>query len=129
MQRCSSMNERDLTRLRHMRDAGLEVVEFIQGKSRASLDQEKWLVRALSASIAIIGEAASVVSEETRAALPQIPWSDIVGMRHRLIHHYVDINLDRLWEPATEYVPVLLAELEIILPPEPDAGGRESSVS
>ncbi|MBN2437601.1 MAG: DUF86 domain-containing protein [Deltaproteobacteria bacterium] len=27
-----------------------------------------------------------------------MPWDDIVGMRHRLVHAYFDINLDILWK-------------------------------
>jgi len=48
------------------------------------------LVKALE----IVGEAAYQLSEETRAELTTIP--DVIGMRHRLIHAYFDINLDIL---------------------------------
>ncbi|MGE5576055.1 MAG: DUF86 domain-containing protein [Syntrophothermus sp.] len=31
-----------------------------------------------------------------------MPWEDIIGMRHRLVHAYVDINLDILWRTVDE---------------------------
>jgi uncharacterized protein with HEPN domain len=114
------MNERDLLRALHMRDAAREVLDFIRGETRESLDSDKKLVRALMMSIAIIGEAAAHLSEDVRQRMPDIPWPDVTGMRHRLIHGYFEVNLDRLWGTATESVPELLSNLEAILPPEPD---------
>lgn len=114
------MNERDLLRALHMRDAAREVLDFIQGETRESLDGDQKLVRALMMSIAIIGEAAANLSEEVQQQMSSIPWSDVIGMRHRIIHGYFAVNLDRLWDTATESVPELLSALEAILPPEPD---------
>ncbi|WP_332450035.1 HepT-like ribonuclease domain-containing protein [Methanoculleus sp.] len=37
------------------------------------------------------------ISPEFRAAHPEIPWSDIVGMRNILIHHYFGIDRDAVW--------------------------------
>lgn len=53
-------------------------------------------------AIEVIGEAASRVSDETRAANPAIPWSAIVGMRNRLVHGYFDIDTEIVWKTATE---------------------------
>jgi uncharacterized protein with HEPN domain len=41
----------------------------------------------------IIGEAASHVSEPTREAYPEIPWAEMIGMRHRLIHECFRVDL------------------------------------
>lgn len=69
---------------------------------------------ALVRAIEIIGEAASKVSRETRAAAGQIPWRAVTGMRNRLIHVYFDIDADILWVAATVEVPALLAELQAL---------------
>lgn len=52
------------------------------------------------------------------ADVPGIPWDDIIGMRHRLVHAYFDINLDTLWRAAQQDLPELIAALEPFLPPE-----------
>lgn len=41
--------------------------------------------------IQIIGEAARYVSEETQMEHANIPWSDVIGMRHRVVHDYLNI--------------------------------------
>lgn len=106
------MPKGDEARLRHMRDSAHDVVEFSHGRTRADLDSDRKLVLALVKSIEIIGEAAYQVSPATRREIAAIPWDDLVGMRHRLVHAYFDINLDILWRTAVEDVPRLLSLLD-----------------
>ena len=108
------MNEQDKVRLRHMLDAAREAMAFTQNHTRESLDTNQMLVRALSMSIGIIGEAASKISGDTQAAYPDIPWPQIIGMRHRIIHAYFDINLDILWNTVQEDLPELVKALKNI---------------
>jgi uncharacterized protein with HEPN domain len=70
------------------------------------------LVLSLVKEIEIIGEAANKVSQAARRAHPQIPWQDVIGMRHHLIHVYFDIDLDILWDTVTKDLPPLIAGLE-----------------
>ncbi len=112
------MRKGDTVRLRHMLDAAREVLVFAEGKTRNSLDSDRQLVLALVKSIEIIGEAASRVTEESREKFSQIPWTNIIGMRNRLIHAYYDIDLDILWKTAIEDISPLIAELEVIVPSE-----------
>lgn len=109
------MNEQDEVRLRHMLDAAREVQTFVADRTRDDLDDNQMLVRALSMSIGIIGEAASQVSQEFRAANTDIPWPQIIGMRNRIIHAYFEVNLDILWETAADSIPALIVQLDGIL--------------
>jgi uncharacterized protein with HEPN domain len=89
----------------------------------ASIDKELFeteLVHqlAIAKAVELIGEAARRVSEQTRAAHPGIDWVAIVGLRHRIVHDYRNIDLDRLWKIVRDDVPALVAELERIVPPE-----------
>ena len=95
-----------------MHDAAREALEFTRGRVRADLDTDRMLVLAFIKDIEIIGEAAHQVSEETKTQLPEIPWGDIIGMRHRLVHAYFDINLEILWRTLQQDLPPLLVALE-----------------
>jgi len=55
--------------------------------------------------VEIIGEAAHQLPDKTRSSLPDMPWEDIIGMRHRLVHAYFDINLDIVWRTVGEDLP------------------------
>jgi uncharacterized protein with HEPN domain len=72
------------------------------------------LLFALVRAVEIIGEAASRVSEPTRAALPAAPWNQMAAMRNRLIHAYFDVNRDVVWQTAIEEIPALVTVLEAI---------------
>jgi len=55
----------------------------------------------------IIGEASSHLTPELRARHPELPWSDIIGMRHILIHQYFRRNLQTVWRTAVTDLPEL----------------------
>ncbi len=107
--------ENDPIRLRHM----LEWAQITQGltkiESRYSLNRNRMLQLALVRTLQIIGEAANNVTTETRSRYRTVPWPDIIGMRHRLVHVYYAIDLDVIWKTATAHVPALVADLELIL--------------
>ncbi len=47
-----------------------------------------------------------------------MPWEDIIGMRHRWVHAYFDINLDIVWRTVEEDLPAMLSILEARIPPQ-----------
>ena len=109
------MHSNDTIRLRHMLDAAREAVSFAAGKNRGDLDTDRMRVLALVKEIEIIGEAAFKVSQECRQKCPSIPWPDIIGMRHRLIHAYFDVDLDIVWDTVTNELPALITVLQQLL--------------
>ena len=112
------MNERDETRLHDMLDAAIKAREFAAGKTRAMLDTDELLAFALVRALEIVGEAASRVSQDTRSRHPQIRWKEIVGMRNKIIHDYLSVDYEIVWDVVTNDLPDLIRELETIVPPE-----------
>lgn len=112
------MREDDTVRLRHMLDAARQAVQFAQGRMRADLDGDLMLTLSLVKLLEIVGEAASQVTDLGQAQVPEVPWADIIGMRHRLVHAYFDINLDILWQTVQHDLPPLIAALETAISPD-----------
>ena len=106
------MNKHDRTRLLDMLDAARKAQAFAAGRSREDLDSDEMFAFALTRALEIIGEAAARVSQETRADLPQIPWRSIIGMRNKLIHDYLSVDHNIVWDTATIRVPQLTIELK-----------------
>lgn len=109
------MNERDKTRLQDMLDAARTAIKFAQGRTRRDLDQNDLLLFGLVRAVEIVGEAASRVSLETRVQYPGIPWKAIVGTRNKVIHNYVSVDHDILWDTVQVDLPGLIAQLEEIV--------------
>ena len=49
-------------------------------------------------NIQIIGEAANALSDEFKNKHTEVPWKNIIGMRHFIVHQYVDVDLETVWE-------------------------------
>lgn len=68
----------------------------------------------------VIGEASSYLTPELRGRHPELPWSDIIGMRHMLIHQYFRRNLRTIWRTAVTDLPLLerIMQGELVQMPE-----------
>jgi uncharacterized protein with HEPN domain len=100
-----------------MRDHAREALDMAAGRSRADLQSDRQFQLALTRLVEIVGEAAGRVSEHSRGQHRKIPWREIVGMRHRLIHGYDQVDLDILWEVVRKDLRELVAQLDAILGP------------
>ncbi len=86
--------------------------------SRSSARCDENLRLALTHLIQIVGEAARRVSPEFVESHPQIPWSEITGMRNKVVHDYLGVDEDIVWQVATVDLPNLVAALEsLAFPP------------
>ena len=99
------------------------VASKVSGVSRADFDANDDLQLALVYLIQVIGEAANRLTQEQRESHPDVPWRDIIGMRHVVVHDYFRIDLDVVWDTANHGVPDLIAALERILPSKESQGG------
>jgi uncharacterized protein with HEPN domain len=105
----------DRARLEDMIDHARSAIEFVAGRQQRDLETDLMLTMALTRAIEVVSEAAAGVSSEAKANAPDIPWTNIVGMRHRLIHAYADIDRTILWKTATEELPDLVARLQTLI--------------
>ena len=108
--------DHDLTYLWDMRKAALEVMEFMKGVPYTKFTENKMVRYAVERSLLVVGEAANHISEKFQEKHPEIAWAQIVGLRNVLAHEYGEIKVDRIWSAATGSVPLLLQELEKLLP-------------
>jgi uncharacterized protein with HEPN domain len=105
----------DKIKLQHMLEHAKEAVALVRGKEKSDLRKNRLLELATTRLVEIVGEAAVKISAENQAKYPSIPWSQIIGMRNRLIHVYDAVDLDVLWDTLEVDLPSLIAELNIIL--------------
>jgi uncharacterized protein with HEPN domain len=103
-----------------MLDASREAISIARGRTAEEAASDRVLALALVKLIEIIGEAASKVTREFQEAHSEIPWRQITGMRHVLVHDYDRIDFDRVWATIGVDLPALAGALEAVLPPRPD---------
>ncbi|MCB9156194.1 MAG: DUF86 domain-containing protein [Caldilineaceae bacterium] len=105
----------DRARLTHILDAIDKIEKALTGYSltRFRDDWEKRLV--IERLLEIIGEAANHISPELQESHPNVPWSQMIGMRNVVSHQYFRINAETIWKTAAEAVPPLRRAVEQIL--------------
>jgi len=101
--------------LYHMLETARKAANKTRGISRDAYDEDETLRLALAHLVQILGEAARHISSETQAAHPEIAWREIIGMRHKIVHDYMNLDEDVLWEVVTQDLPPLIAALEHIV--------------
>jgi len=100
--------------------AARKVLRYVETVSCDLFRQDDRTQDAVLRNLQIIGEEARRISEEFQRDHAEIPWDEIRGMRNRLVHEYSRINLDKIWETVSDDIPVLIRQIEPLVPPEED---------
>lgn len=103
------------TRLDDMVQAAERALGYVQGLTYEQFAADRRTVDAVSYAIVVIGEAASALKDVGPTLSPDIPWTDIRGMRNRVAHEYFGVDVKVLWETVRGDLPPLLATLRATL--------------
>lgn len=114
---------RDPAYLLDMLISARDARRFIDDLSIQRFQESDLHQHAVAKAVELVGEAAARVSAETRAQHPEIPWHQIVGMRNRLVHDYVSLDLTVLWDVVHDHLPPLIAYLESVVPSDDSSPG------
>jgi uncharacterized protein with HEPN domain len=90
--------------------------KMLGSTTREELDGNRQLLLALVQLIQIVGEAAARIPESVRLAHPEVPWQLAADMRNKLIHGYDVIEQAIVFETVRDDLPLLVRQLEAILP-------------
>jgi uncharacterized protein with HEPN domain len=97
--------------LEHIRDAIAKVRTYTAGGRDAFL-RESLIQDGVIRNFEIVGEASKQLGDGVKGKHPEIPWSDIARFRDFLIHHYMGVNLKRVWGVVETHLPALQKAVE-----------------
>lgn len=86
-------------------------IGVIVTRGKEAWDRDAFSQLAVERLLEIIGEAARAMTEEGRAAYPDVAWGDVIDLRTLLAHHYHRVDPAQVWVVAVDDVPNLLAQL------------------
>lgn len=102
----------------HLEDI-LEAVEkarrFTEGMTYEAFAEDEKTTFAVIRALEIIGEATKRISDALRQRYPSVPWRSMAGMRDKLIHDYVNVDLRIVWKTVQEEVPEVHRDVQRIL--------------
>ncbi len=102
-----------------MLDSAERIAKLLEGMTKDDfLAEENVAVQdAVSYRVVVIGEAAASLLAKCPdfcQAHPEIPWKSAKAMRNFVVHEYMSVDLERLWETAVFSIPELIAQLRAL---------------
>lgn len=104
----------DAVYLRHIVDAAERISRYVAVGRDRFIKETHWQ-DAVIRQLEIIGEATKQLSLEFRANHPDVEWRRIAGLRDVLIHNYMGVDLDAVWEITQGPVPDLRQQILAML--------------
>jgi uncharacterized protein with HEPN domain/predicted nucleotidyltransferase len=105
---------RDMLYLVHIRECIARVERFVSDGRDSFMDSDL-IQDAVIRNLQLIGQSSLNLRAETRAAHPEINWSSVVGFRNIVVHQYLAIDLDKVWNIVEDHLPVFKQNIESML--------------
>lgn len=98
--------------LRDLLDSARAIRRYLAGVSHEAFMADTEKQDAVLRRFEIIGEAASRLSPATQTLFPNLPFRAMRGMRNIIAHDYGEVDLDQVWQTATNDLDPLITTLE-----------------
>jgi uncharacterized protein with HEPN domain len=106
------MEADQLGRLRDILESARLIAAYVNGVTETDFRSDSEKQDAVVRRIEIVGEATAHLSDQTRAAIPKLPFRQMRGMRNIVAHDYARVDVGIVWEVATIHIPEVFAALE-----------------
>src|SRR6266496_4436273 len=94
-----------------IRNSISKIEHYTAGLDEASFLADEKTIDAVVRNLEIIGEPAKQLSAEFKTRYPAIPWSQIAGLRNRIVHDYAGIDLQLVWQIVRTAIPKLAVQI------------------
>jgi len=88
-----------------------KIERYTVGLNEASFLADEKTIDAVVRNLEIIGEAAKQLPAEFKTRYPAIQWSQIAGLRNRIVHDYAGIDLQLVWQIVKTAIPKLAVQI------------------
>jgi uncharacterized protein with HEPN domain len=105
--------------LEHIADAIERAMRYVGNlESLQALEENQQAQDAIVRTITVVGEAANricKVAPDFVTNHPELPWSQMRGIRNKVVHDYFDVAWDIVWNTVKDDFPTLLHQVRSLL--------------
>ncbi|MEQ1856729.1 MAG: DUF86 domain-containing protein [Longimicrobiales bacterium] len=101
--------------LTHILESADLIESYVHGLTLEMFRRDQQRQDAVIRRIEIMGEAVKNLPPDLRDSHPNVPWRRIAGMRDKVIHGYIFVDVELVWAVATATLPQLRVEVRAIL--------------
>jgi uncharacterized protein with HEPN domain len=105
---------RDPVYLDHIREA-IERISAYSAAGREDFFRNRMAQDAVIRNFEVIGEAVRHLSDSLKDRRPDVPWRRIAGFRNVLIHDYMNVDEEEVWNVVETDLPALRKAVEELL--------------
>lgn len=109
------MMKDDLVYVRHIFDALEKIADYTSGMNKKDFISSSKTQDAVIRQFEIVGEATKQLSESFREKNPEIPWRKLAGLRDKLIHDYMGVDVLAIWKSIESDLPGLQNQINKLL--------------
>ena len=104
--------------IEHISECISRIKIYTEGLDEAGFLQNNLIQDAVIRNFEIIGEATKNINEDFRSKYSEIEWKKIAGMRDKLIHDYIGVDLWAVWGVVENIIPTLDIKIKEIIKKE-----------
>lgn len=112
------MKKDNLIYIYHTRDCINKIDTYTENISQDDFLSNSLIHDAVIRNFEIIGEATKKLSDDFRTKYPDIEWKKIAGMRDKLIHDYIGVDLWAVWAVVTDIIQEFKKQIQEIIDKE-----------
>lgn len=106
------MNKDDRIYIEHIRESISRILEYTNDLNEPKFLENKLVQDAVIRQFEVIGEATKNISDQFREKHNFVPWKKMTGMRDKLIHDYIGVDLWQVWKTIENDIPILKEKLD-----------------
>lgn len=92
-----------------------QIIKFTGKLSYKDFIADEMVIKAVERNFEIMGEAVKYIPDDVRERFNNISFRKIAGLRNILIHNYLGIDYEIMWEIIKNSLPELITQTEIAL--------------
>ncbi len=100
--------------IQDMLESCLKINRYVKGLTFSDFKEDDKTIDAVIRNMEIIGEASYGLSDEFKENHATIDWHRLRGLRNRIVHDYAGVDLSIIWTIISDFLPDLIAKLEVI---------------
>ncbi len=93
----------------------IQKIEDYTEMDEARFMESPMIQDAVVRNLQVMAETTQRISEKIKAEYPDVEWRGIAGFRNILVHDYLGLDLEKVWEVIERRMPALKKQIKIIM--------------